>query len=322
MKMTKQIKVVFIVGLILLLFRSSLVSAESMDKIVAIVNDTIITQSDVNRVLSAIEAEYAAIYTDSDELNKQLNEVKVNIVSQMVEEKLVLTEAKRYDIEVGEDVIASRIDALKVHYPNEILFEQALSAQSLTLKDLQDRFYNQEIMKRAVDYFIRSKVRVEPLEIQEFYKEHKQELLVPEKARVSSILIRIEEESDERKALKISRRVLERLNKGEDFSNLVKLYSQGTNIEEGGSLGFIERGDLIKEIDEAVFELEVGEFTDAIKTEQGYRIFKMDEKMPTRELDFYEAQDLIKDMLYGEKFTQNFRQWINKLKEDAYIVIK
>ncbi len=87
-------------------------------------------------------------------------------------------------------------------------------------------------------------------------------------------------------------------------------------------MGFVERGELIEEIDPAIFSLEPGQFSNVIKTEQGYRIFKIEEKEPARPLNFREAQDAIRDVLYAEEFTRSFREWMDELKKDAYISIK
>lgn len=320
--MKKQIKVIFMLCVMVLAHWNVWAQSVSVDKIVAVVNNIIIAQSDVNIVLAAVEAEYTALYSDPKELANELRKVKENIVNQMVEEKLVLSEAQKYEIKVSEETIANRIDALKERFPTEELFEEVLLSQGVTLKELQNRFYNQEIMKKAVDYFVRSKIEIDPLEIKQFYQKRKKELLTSEQVRVSTILIQFTKPVDESKALKTAGEVLKRLKSGEEFENLVKLYSQGANIAEGGNLGVITKGDLIEEIDEAIFNLEEGGVTGVIKTEHGYRIFKVYEKLPARQLEFFEAQDVINNILYAEKFARGFKEWIRKLKGDAHIVIK
>lgn len=308
-----QIIVLFVLTLILLFMQPLL--AQTIDKIIAVVNNEIITQSDVNRVLAAIEV-------DSGELKEKLNEIKENIINQMVEEKLILCEAKRLDIKIDENTIDERIEEIKEKFPSEEEFEKALAAQELTLKNLRDRFCDQEIMKKAVEYFVKFEIKVDPIEIRQFYQSHKSQLLRPEKAHLKSILIKVDSEQDRYKAMHKAKVVLGRLKKGESFEKISKIYSQAANAEDGGNLGFVERGQLIKEIDETVFVLEPGEFSDVIKINQGYRIFKLEEKKPEEPLSFSEAQDQIRQILYNRKFTQAFKKWIDKLKQDAYIVIE
>lgn len=315
-----QIKTLFIPILALLFIQS--LSARTVDRIVAIVNEEIITQSDIDAVFTTIEPEFRDVYSDPEELNRKLEQVKKNIINQLVEEKLVLSEAKRHDIQIDKEIVEERIERLKKRFSSEKEFELALEARSLTLKDLQDIFRNQEIKKRTVDYFVRSEIKVDPIEIRQFYQEHQEEFIRPEKARVLSILIGIDENLDEDLALQKAEAILERLKKGEDFAELSRLYSQGASAAEGGNLGFVERGQFIKEIDEAIFSLRPGEFTDVIKTDKGWRIFKVEEKIPRQIIPFSEAQEVIRQILYEKKFTKKFKQWIKKLKESAYIVIK
>jgi len=304
---TLTIKV--LVVLVLILFSHGALAGISIDKIVAIVNDKAITQSDINRVLGALEAEYGSLYSDPQEATEKLKSIKENIVNQMVDEKLVLSEAERYEIKADESAIEARIEKIREGFFSEEDLQAALLAQGLTLGDLRERFRDQEIMKTAVDYFIRSKIKVDPIEIKQFYQAHQEELLHPERAKVLTILIRVGESGSERQALQAAKKVLTRLRKGEE-------------LEEESSLGFVERGELIAEIDQAIFGLEPGECSNPIKTEQGYRIFKIEEKEPARPLDFREAQDVIRDILYAEEFARGFRKWMDELKKDAYISIK
>lgn len=320
-----------IVTIILLLLFMQPLSAQTVDdstplrvdEIVAIVNDEVITQTDLDRVLATIETEYRAVYPDSREFAQKIKLAKENIVNQMLEEKLVLCEAKKFNIKFDESRIDVQIEQIKENFAGEEEFERALEAQGLRPKDLRDRFRDQEIMKKAVDYFVRSKINIDPIEIKDFFKSQKAGLAQPERARLKSILIRVDSSTDEYKALRRAKGVLVRLRKGDNFEEVAKSYSQGASAGEGGNSGFfVEKGELIKEIDEAVFNLNPGEFTDVIKTHQGYRIFKVVEKEPAKPLTFSEAQDIIRQILYRKKFTEAFKEWIERLKENAYIMIK
>ncbi len=296
--------------------------AQTIDKIIAVVNEEVITQTDLRRVLATIETEYKNIYSGPQEFAEQIEQAKKNIINQIVEEKLILSEAKKYEIKVEEETIAERIDKIKQGFASEEEFEQALILQGLTLKDLRDRFTDQEMMKKAVDYFVRFKIEVDPIEIREFYQAHPETLIRPEEVRLKSILIKLDQDGDELAALEKAKIVLERLKQGDSFEDLAKKYSQGTNAQEGGDLGFIARGQLIEKIDQAIFELQPGEFTDVIRTNQGYRIFQIVEKKPAKELSFTQAYDLIRDQLYKRKFTETFKDWLSELKQNAYIRIE
>lgn len=330
MKSQKIIKVKVLIFLVLsLVFPQPLSAQEASDstartieRIVAIVNNEVIAQSDLNRAEATIRAEYMSTGLSPQELAQKLTLVRKNIISQMIEEKLILSEAKRREIEAGQAEVQARIEKIRESFPSEEAFEQALELQGLTLKDLRDRFSEQEIMRKAVEYFVRAEIKVDPQQLQQYYQAHSHELSRPEKAQVTCILIKFEQPEDEYQALHKARRVYERLRSGADFKELVREYSEGANVEEGGDLGWIEQGQLIEAIDQAIFSLEVGKFTDVIKTPSGYRIFKVEKIEPKQPLTFSQAQDIIRQILYEQEFTKAFKAWIEKLKQDADIEIK
>ncbi|MFC1631303.1 peptidylprolyl isomerase [Candidatus Omnitrophota bacterium] len=320
MKLKKKI------ALILILLITKLTSLEAatitVDQILAVVNDEIITQTDVNRAEAAIAAELMSIDADPEVLSEKLKQVRKNIIGQMIEEKLVLSEAKRHQLQVDQARIDQRIEEIQNNFPSQERFEQALGAQGLSLKDLKQRFYNQELMRRAIDYFIRSRIKVDPVEMEQFYQAHQVELGSPEQAHVQCILTKAETPDDEYQALQAAKQALERLKQGEPFEELVTIYSQGANVEEGGDLGFIEQGQFIQEIDQAIFSLAPGEHTDVLKTPSGYRIFRVLEKKEKQIIPFSELQEKISKILYNQEFTQEFGEWMDKLKDEAYISIK
>ena len=87
-------------------------------------------------------------------------------------------------------------------------------------------------------------------------------------------------------------------------------------------MGLVERGQMLAEIDEVIFELEVGEVSGLIKTELGYHIFKVEEKLEPDTQELAEVREEIDEVIFKEKFDQRFGEWMGELKEDAYISIK
>jgi peptidyl-prolyl cis-trans isomerase SurA len=318
----QTLHVLFLLMVILGTFLTNPLFAQTVDKIIAVVDNEIITQTDVDRVLATVEAAKGASGQDLSQLEQDLKKIRENVINQMIEEKLILSEAKKLDIKVDETKIDARIEKIKQSFSSAEEFEMALATQGLTIKDLRDRFHDQEIMRVAVDYFVRSKIDIDPQEIKQFYQSRKNMLMHPEKARVRSILIKIDRKQNEYQALQKAKEVLERLNMGEQFIELARDYSQGANAAAGGALGIIEKGQLIKEIDQAIFSLQPGEFTDVIKTQSGYRIFKLEEKIAPSPLTFSEAQEKIRRILYKQRFAELFANWIEQLKQNADITIK
>ncbi len=298
--------------LLLLLFAFSRpAQALTIDKIVAVVNNEVILQSDVSQVLAAVRAEFKSKGMSAEESGEQFSQIKKNIINQMVEEKLILSEAKRFDIKVKEELIDARINEMKAGLPNPAYFDLLLAEQDITLKQLRSRFYDQEIMKQAVDYFVRAKIKVDPNEIREYYQQYRDNFFTPEEASVKSFLVKVSDFTDQAQALAYAQSALERLKNSEQVDKVTE-----------SDLGVVTKGQMLAEVDKAIFSLSEGGFSGVVKTPQGYRIFKLEKKHPRRLLSFLQAQDKIREMLYKERFSQRFKEWLDQLKQEANIQIK
>ena len=112
------------------------------------------------------------------------------------------------------------------------------------------------------------------------------------------------------------------LKEGKSFEEIAKSYSEGAEAKEGGDMGWVEKGQLLGEIDEKVFALNEGETTTPIMSSLGYHIFKVVEKEKFSVRPLVEVRDKIIDIIFREKLTQKLEGWITNLKKHAYISIR
>ncbi|MCQ9208186.1 MAG: SurA N-terminal domain-containing protein, partial [Omnitrophica bacterium] len=112
-------------------------TALRIDRIVAVVNEEVITQSELNRVVATLKVKLKSMFTNPEELARKIKEAEENIINQMVEERLILSEAKKFEIKVNPEKLEARLEGVKQGFNNEKEFEQALDAQGLTLEDLK-----------------------------------------------------------------------------------------------------------------------------------------------------------------------------------------
>jgi parvulin-like peptidyl-prolyl isomerase len=296
-------------------------SAEVVDKVVAIVNDEIITQSDVEKILAPLSAQYVTVYS-KEEFPRKLAEAKRNIINKLIEDKLILAEAKNQKIEVSDEEVEAEIEKLKAQFSSPDEFETALFKQGLEIADLEKNYHNQIMIQKVINSQVKSKVVIKPTEITDYYYAHLDDFTKPQEVKVSHILIRIENGADAKDAYQRAQKVLDILDKGADFSQVARTYSDGPRANEGGNIGFVSRGQMIKEIDEVIFKLKVGELSGLIKTDLGYHIVKVEDIRPSALLDLTEVQSKIRDILFHKKIEKNFTEWLNKLKKNAFISIK
>ncbi|MFC1667241.1 peptidylprolyl isomerase [Candidatus Omnitrophota bacterium] len=306
--------------LALLIARVISLDAQVINKVVAVVNDEVITQQDVNQLLAVLYAQYVHTYKD-DELLEKMEEVKKNILSQMIEDRLILSRAKELNIRVREDEISEKLSYVKNGFPSEEEFYAMLETQGITVANLKERYKDQAMMKKLVDFEIKSRVTVLPSEITEYYEKYRIEFRRDEKYKVRHILIKADDDVGLELAKVEASSVYAKLREGHDFAELAKEYSQGPNKERGGDMGYIAPGEMLKELNKAILSLKAGEFSEPIKSQIGYHVLKVEE-VRAGYFSLEDVQGSIKRMLYQEKLKKKLGEWVDDLETKAYISIK
>jgi parvulin-like peptidyl-prolyl isomerase len=316
-------KLAAVIILISVLLCSLLVKAEIVDGIIAIVNSEVITQADLNAILVPIYAQYKSTYSD-EELLKKLDEAKNNILYQLIEDKLILQEARKYGITATDEEVDERLEQIKSQFSDEQEFRAALNSQNLNLNDLKEKYKEQIMIKKIINLEVRSKVYVSPTEVALFYEKNKDDFELPERVEVKTIMIRKEDESPKavNEALKKIKMIEAKLKEGEDFAKLAREYSHDPSAVDGGDMGYIPKGQMMNKIDEVIFNTPLGATTEIIETPIGYHIFKIVDIQDVSIEDFDEARIQIENYLFQEKAKERFDEWMEGLKDNAYISIK
>lgn len=296
--------------------------AAVIDKIVVVVNNEIITQREVDVILGPVYGQYRNTYK-GEELIRKLEEVREKILKQLIEDRLILSEAKKQNLTVEEKDIDAKIEEIKSQVGSEIELENMLNEQNLTLNELRARYKEKILIRKLIDQRVGAKIIITPLEVKSYYNEHKEDFLQPEEISLRSILIKPKKETGgEAGALKLTRDIMKRLKEGCDFEGLAKEYSESPGGSEGSVMGYVKKGDLMLQIEEIVFNLKAGQTSGIIQSPLGYHIFKVDGKKIRRTKELPEVRQNIEEYLYREKVSQRLKNWIDSLAKSAYIEFK
>jgi peptidyl-prolyl cis-trans isomerase SurA len=188
----------------------------------------------------------------------------------------------------------------------------------------------QQVIQREVG----SSLRIGPDEIKQFYEEHQKEFERPETVRLSEILISTQQPSvDKNNPAQPEAQVLEAAQKkadaasaaiksGEKFEDVAKKYSDGPSASQGGDLGEFKRGTLAKELEDRTFAMKPGDVTDVIRTRQGFVILKVTEHLPAGVPPLKDVEPNINEAIYYRKLQPALRDYLTKLREQAFIDIK
>lgn len=247
--------------------------AVSDEKILAVVGDEKITLDEFNKIVSQLPEQYRS----------SANEDPKQVLEMVIEQKLLLKEARGRNLEDSED-FKKRLDFVK----GQILIQE---------------LFSNEIQQSA---------SVNEEEVTQYYELHKSEFEEPEKVKASHILVDTEKEA---------KNILKELKKGADFAILAKEKSKCSSKEQGGDLGFFNRGRMAKEFEDAAFSLEPGKISDIVKTQFGYHIIKVEEKQPACLKSYDEIKDSLKQILAIRKQQEIINELVQSLKNATKISI-
>ena len=318
-------KLLFGTGIFFLCYGPVSPGGAVVDRIVAVVNQEIITFSEIEKWSLPFQKEIQA--EDRLERRGRIQEVFRKVLDRVIEEKLIEQEAKKSGIKVTSKEIEGAVEDVK--QKNKISqegLEKALAAEGLTLeafkKDLERRILRTK--------FVISTVKVEQKagekELIEFFQNNVNQYRVNESYRPAHILFLILPEATPeqiRGIRKKSQKVLEKIKEGADFAKMAMEYSEDTSTrKEGGDLGYFKKGELLPALEREAMKLQVGEVSDLIRTEIGFHILKLLDRKGGEPPPFEEIKEKVQVDYYEKEFEKAYQQFLGKLKEKSVIEIK
>ncbi len=280
---------------------TGLLLAESTDRIVAIVNGDVITEDELGIFMRVAKLE------DEDATKGDPKEIRKAFLNRLVEDRLVLQEAIRLGVKPDDTRIEDRIKDMKMRAGDERTFERALSVQGLTLNELRQKLRDQFLVYMAIEKQVKQKIQVSPKEITEYYDAHRDTYVTPESASVDSIFVESQEEVA---------RVQAQLAAGKDFMDVAREFSKKASLET------ITRGQFKKELEDFIFALTPGKSSAPFPVDGGFYIFLLHEIKPVSQGTISDVRDAIKDELEAQKTQKALREWVEGLKDKAYISIR
>ena len=295
------------------------VHAEITNRIIAFVNDDVITEGDVSSQVEAILSQEDAPKKLSGD---ESNHMWLMMLQRLVGERLMIQEAKRLSLSVAGEEVRERLDAIKARLGSPEEFAAMLQRSQLNEEQLRNKIREQLLAQKAIDQQVRDKIVITSQEIAgELAKSSAPSSgqRASEQIRAYHLLIRITDGRPAEAALELVNELKERLAKGEDPGELSKRYSEDPEAQDGGLMDWVSQGQLLPELDEALFRLQAGETSPPIKTSLGYHVLKVVERKVPAAPDAATARRAAEQRLYEEKFKRGLTAWLNELKQRAYI---
>jgi parvulin-like peptidyl-prolyl isomerase len=301
--------------------------AELVDRIAAVVNNEIITLSELEKRAAP---ELARIGSDREAQSRAAahNKILHQVLDSMIGEKLVDLQLKEANIEVTDAEVDAAVENIKTqnHFDNEKL-EQALKQEGLSMAK-----WRSEVLKKQLARFklmrskTEAKVKVSNDDVRSEYTRWAKLEAGDAEIHARHILVRVEEnaspeqiESARRRAEKI---VEEARKAGGDFAELARRKGEGATAKEGGDLGFFRRGVMFQEFEKVAFALKPGEVSDPVRTQFGWHVIKVEERRPIPVKSLSEMEPFLKEKLRATQLEKLNDAYIQELKQGAVVEVK
>jgi len=282
------------------------VSSFPQDKIIAIVNNDIITQKDLNDFINFMRVQLIAEYK-GERLENKIKSMQSDLLNKLIEDRLILQEAKKNNIKADQSRIKARIDEMKKQYTSEAGFQNALAGQGLVQADIESKIKEQLLMYNIIEVKIKNKIVVSPSEVTGFYRENIEKFKLPEQLQFESITVANEN---------LAKDICDKLKHGEKIEGVANKYSLSIN-----KLSAARDGKLRKDIEEELFKLKEGEVSAPIKIQNSYYVFKLNNIIGARQQNLSEVQDSVYSFLFNKKMQEALMRWLDELRVKSYIKI-
>ena len=291
--------------------------AETVDRVVAIINDSIITLSELNAA-TAVAVEKLGVEGSDD--RRKVEEVRSTILDSLIEQRLVKQAADRAGIEISEREIDNAVEDIKKQ--NKLTQEQLLTAlaqSGLTHKEYREQLKEQIRQVKFINKEFRSKISIQADDIEDYYRQNIKEFSGPVLYRMNMIFL----PSDDRRTMEERLRLVnEGLSSGEDFRQLASYYSDGPSPSLGGDLGYLKSGEMESWIEEAVKGLKPGQASQAITRPEGAYFVQLTEFKAAEIRPLAEVRGLIQERLFKKIMDERFNFWLSEVKRYAHLEIR
>jgi peptidyl-prolyl cis-trans isomerase SurA len=287
------------------------------DRLVAVVNDELITASEVQTDQSP-GVDLLREILPAGVSNGGVSGTFGNTLEGLIDRHLLLQEARASGVSATEEEAAAAFAAL--------VEQKRLSPiGGAPPEALRRRLQDQLTIVKLINREVRSKLLVSAEEIETAYREHPERFTLPPRYRLRQIVLKAPSDATpDRFAARMAEAesIREELQRGAEFGALARARSEGSEAAKGGDLGYFQRGELLSAIDSAIATMSEGEISPVIRSPLGLHVIKLEEVQTGRLKPLEEVRSEVEDLVYRERTEALFRQWLRRLRDRAHIDIK
>jgi peptidyl-prolyl cis-trans isomerase SurA len=325
---------IYLSGLFFIVFTHLLtplfLSAEVVDKVVAIVNNEVITLSELEEETNMVFRSMPPQEKANEPILDLLEKARKYSLDNLIERRLITQKAKKYNVTVSDEDVDAAYDRTRKNMSlNPEEFREKLERSGLTEESYRNKLKTQIMQSRLLSYDVRSRIVVTDEMILDYYDEH----YTSKVDKGSYYLLQIgcswsptddpnKLNSDKKATRERIKRIFDLAKSGQDFRTLAEKFSELPSASDGGDIGTFTLKEMAPAMRDVISQLKPGEISEIIETPSGYQFFKLlsgDKDAIVVTADFDAVKEEIGEKLFEEKLKTAYTEWVKKLKKDAYI---
>ena len=298
-------------------------AAQLVEAIVVRVGDRVVTRTQYEKRLreGLIEVTQTA---PPAQLAAKKEEFRKALIDDLIAELLVKDRADRLGLTVTDSEIKEAVVRLKQQYgiTTDQQFEESLKTSGMSRADMEARLRDTLLTNKVFSRELRGRDEMTDKELRERYDREKEHYRLPERSHLRAIIVT--KPDDPAAAARAEQRVNQIAQDARiapDFAKYAASVPENAMKEKGGDMGEVARGELLPDLDKAVFNAQSGTILGPIATKSGWHIIKVEQRLPSEVPAFESVKDKLRKDVTDETFQRDYKVYIDRLRKDAFIEI-
>ncbi|MBL6838739.1 MAG: peptidylprolyl isomerase [Puniceicoccaceae bacterium] len=289
--------------------------------IAAIAEGQIITVEELRRELEPVIPRLRVESKNAQEFSKRIEELSKQVLQNMIDRIIIVKAAEEKGLLIPPSYIEQEYDdVLNRDFGGDRgRFLEYLKARGETARDFRTDIYKRVVVNVMRAETRRSQSEISPERIEEFYVKNKIRFYQSESLHLRQIILTPLADEGLVPLRQTAKKVIEELESGANFGDIARKYSQDEMSRRGGDWGWIERKDVRKELSDAAFALNAGEYSQPIELGGTIFILYAEDKREEMIQPVSQVRDIIENVLVGEIAREAQEKWLEGIRNESYI---
>ena len=301
---------------------TTLTAAQLVEAIVIRVGDRIITRTQYAKRLRDGVAEIEQTAAPSEVATKKAD-LQKNLPNDLIAELLIKDRADRLGITISSEELKDATGRLMAQYglKTQAEFEDSLRKSGMTPADMEARLRETLLMNKVFGRELRNREELSDKELRERYDREKERYRLPERAHLREVVILRPDGAAQIDAARQRANDVAKRAKTEDFAKLAQTVSESGTKTKGGDLGDVGRGELLPDLDKAVFNSPAGTVIGPLESKSAWHILKVETRLPSEVPAFESVKDKLRKDASDDAWQRDYKAYVDRLRKDAFIQI-